>query len=84
MDCLRGPAPVGPVAVAVQASAPKPHVNLKVVVVGDGGVGKTSMLSCFARDSFPSEHVPTVFDSETKEMIIDDRPVTLGLWDTAG
>ena len=30
--------------------------------MGDGGIGKTSILSVFAVGSFPSEYVPTVFE----------------------
>ena len=32
---------------------------LRCVVVGDGGVGKTSLLSTFATGVFPEDYVPT-------------------------
>ena len=34
-------------------------VILRCVVVGDGGVGKTSLLSTFATGVFPEDYVPT-------------------------
>ena len=57
---------------------------IKMVVIGDGGVGKTSLIKCYIHDSFPEEHVPTVLDCYRTEVQIDQRPLTLQIWDSAG
>jgi GTPase SAR1 family protein len=38
----------------------KPEM-IKLVMVGDGCVGKTSMLFSYIEDRFPEKYVPTVF-----------------------
>ena len=60
------------------------QVRKKLVVVGDGECGKTCLLIVFTKDEFPEEYVPTIFETYVADIEVDERPVELMLWDTAG
>ena len=57
---------------------------IKCVIVGDGAVGKTSMLMTYATNQFPFEYRPTVFDNYAVNVDIAGNTYILGLFDTAG
>ncbi|CAG8554206.1 14504_t:CDS:2 [Acaulospora colombiana] len=56
----------------------------KLVIVGDGACGKTSLLSVFTLGYFPTDYIPTIFENRVADLKIDGKPVQLALWDTAG
>lgn len=63
----------------------KTKSQLKVIVLGDSGVGKTSLLNRFVTEEFSQTYKATIgADFMRKEIVIDDKHVSLQLWDTAG
>ncbi|XP_076892336.1 ras-related protein Rab7-like [Bidens hawaiensis] len=62
-----------------------PRHLLKVIILGDSGVGKTPLMNQYVHKNFSEEYNTTIgADFVTKELQIDDRLVTLQIWDTAG
>lgn len=58
--------------------------TFKILLVGDSGVGKSSLLLRFATGGF-EELTPTIgVDFKAKVVDIDGRRVKLTIWDTAG
>lgn len=59
-------------------------IQRKIVILGDGACGKTSLLNVFTRGYFPQVYEPTVFENYVHDIFIDGQSVQLSLWDTAG
>jgi len=60
-------------------------VLLKVIILGDSGVGKTSLMNQYVHKRFSNQYKATIgADFLTKEVMIDEKLVTLQIWDTAG
>jgi len=58
---------------------------LKVIILGDSGVGKTSLMNQYVNKKFSNAYKATIgADFLTKEVQVDDRLITMQIWDTAG
>ncbi|KAJ0791345.1 putative small GTP-binding protein [Helianthus annuus] len=57
----------------------------KIVVIGDSAVGKSNLLSRFARDEFDAHSKATIgVEFQTQVVDIDGKEVKAQVWDTAG
>ena len=66
-------------------AANRKKVLLKIIILGDSGVGKTSLMNQYCNKRFSNQYKATIgADFLTKEVMIDDKLVTLQIWDTAG
>ena len=60
-------------------------LQIKLLMIGDSAVGKTSLLLRYANDTFSSTFITTIgIDFKIKTVDLDNRRVKLQIWDTAG
>lgn len=63
----------------------EPTYNLKVVIVGDSGVGKSNIINRYCNDQFNQDGKATVgVELETKFFKIQKEVLNVSIWDTAG
>jgi len=67
-----------------------PEIQFKVIIIGDSGIGKTSLLLRYVDDVFsPSFSMSTIgvdfrFKTIMNERITGNKLVKLQMWDTSG
>jgi hypothetical protein len=60
-------------------------IQKKICMLGSFAVGKTSLVSCFVSSIFSEKYLTTVgVKVDKKVVLVDDREVTLLLWDIYG
>lgn len=53
-------------------------INCKIVIVGEGQVGKTSIMNCYLGEAFNEEHVMTVSpEHQNKTIMIDNKTIKI-------
>ena len=61
------------------------QINLKVLLVGDSSVGKTTLLLKYVEGKFSDSHITTIgVEYKDKLIKINNRDVNLQIWDTSG
>ena len=58
---------------------------LKILIIGDSNVGKTSILLQYTSNFFQETHIATIgVEFKLKEIMLDNIEYKLNIWDTAG
>ncbi|CAD8067993.1 unnamed protein product [Paramecium sonneborni] len=58
---------------------------VKVIVLGDSGVGKTNILTQYCDQKFSQNYMATIgVDFKIKTITVEDKKIKLQIWDTAG
>ena len=80
-----GPPP-NPSSLPTMGSRDSPYdMQIKLLMIGDSGVGKTCLLLRYANDSFSPTFITTIgIDFKIKNIEVDGKRIKLQIWDTAG
>jgi small GTP-binding protein len=66
-------------------STPTQRYIFKVIVVGDGAVGKTSLVKRYSENTFKEDYLSTIGSGfATKRLNIDGKEITYQIWDLGG
>eukprot|EP00828_Plagiopyla_frontata_P045193 TRINITY_DN7656_c0_g1_i1.p2 TRINITY_DN7656_c0_g1~~TRINITY_DN7656_c0_g1_i1.p2 ORF type:complete len:140 (+),score=23.32 TRINITY_DN7656_c0_g1_i1:15-434(+) len=69
----------------VQETVQEYDYMFKYVIIGNSGVGKSSLLLRFTDDSFSESYLTTIgVDFRFKTIKVQDKNIKLQIWDTAG
>ena len=80
------PPSAGPAGLTPSSRPGNPRgAMLKVIILGDSGVGKTCLMNRYVTDKFTQQYKATIgADFRPKQVDVDGRRATLQIWDTAG
>ncbi len=58
--------------------------HITCVIIGDCGVGKSSLVVSYTTNDFPTQYVPTAFDNYSVDVSVGSRLVHFDICDTGG
>ncbi|MEJ2249049.1 MAG: GTP-binding protein [Candidatus Lokiarchaeota archaeon] len=63
----------------------KKQYSLKIVIIGEPGVGKTSLVKRFVSNLFTKDYKASIgTNMYVKKLFLKEREITLAIWDIAG
>jgi len=74
-----------PISLLTSSVNKQPTAQIKLLLIGDSGVGKSCCLLRFSEDSFTPSFITTIgIDFKIRTIELDGKRVKLQIWDTAG
>ncbi|VDL37355.1 unnamed protein product [Hymenolepis diminuta] len=62
----------------------KPSALVKCILIGESGVGKTSLVVSYTKDDYPVRHESTAFDTYVVDLRVENQQVNLQICDSGG
>ena len=60
-------------------------IDIKLVILGEGNTGKTSLISKFLGNEIPERYIPTIgYKINNKEYILKNNKIRINIWDCCG
>lgn len=60
-------------------------IDIKLVILGEGEVGKTSLVNKFLGKKIPHTYIPTIgYKINHKEYILENKKIRINIWDCGG
>lgn len=61
------------------------YTNLKIILLGDSCVGKTSIINKYCKNTYDENYTSTIgVDYKIKYITLDNKKIKVNIWDTAG
>lgn len=60
-------------------------IDIKLVILGEGNIGKTSIINKFLDNEIPDKYIPTIgYKINHKEYILGNKKIRINIWDCCG
>ena len=68
-----------------EAEEPKDMLTFKIIIIGNSGVGKTSITTSAVKNVFINDYKSTIgMEIFSLYLKVNDKPIKLQIWDTCG